>query len=289
MLTTCLRVLGLYGLATFLLATTAQAVEPVKETSQAFKLGVASQMDSDLQGQKQKIGTSLDLRYQWQRDGQEKSLAFRSLQLQVSVNGQESLSTFMSRAKFVRTEKGKTDEVKAENAPEPLRKLLQDSFDVPVCKLQVDQNGKEVKRTLLAGPGAKSLVDNNLIANALLFHPPFPQDKSEWEADSEVSMGEGGSAKGKLSYQKVASDKGVQLVKVSGKLMNDSFQRPGTPLTIKDSIYVVSGEQTYDLAQQEWVSGKLTMRVSFKMTMGEKLVGTATGTMIASLEKLRAK
>ena len=36
-----------------------------------------------------------------------------------------------------------------EKAPADLKKMLQDSFSVPLCKLQVDENGKEVKRQVV--------------------------------------------------------------------------------------------------------------------------------------------
>jgi hypothetical protein len=160
---------------------------------------------------------------------------------------------------------------------------------VPLCKIEVDNNDKEVKRTIVAGAGAKTLVDNGLIANAVLFHPAYFTDKDEWQSDAEISMGNGGFAKGKLTYKKVPGGKGGQAVKVTGTLSNDNFKQPGSPLVIKDVKYVVTGEQTYDSAVKEWVSGKLTLDVAMTMTVDDKTVGTSKGTMIVTLEKPPAK
>ena len=211
------------------------------------------------------------------------------MKVKASEGEKELMNSFMSRAKFVNTQNGQTQEVPFDQAPDELKSMLKDSFEVPLCKIEVDNNDKEVKRTIVAGAGAKTLVDNGLIANAVLFHPAYFTDKDEWQSDAEISMGNGGFAKGKLTYKKVPGGKGGQAVKVTGTLSNDNFKQPGSPLVIKDVKYVVTGEQTYDPAVKEWVSGKLTIDVSFQIVFEDDTKVSNKGTMVMTLEKLPAK
>lgn len=279
------RFVGVVSLAALALGARARAAEP-EAAGHSFKMTLASRMDMDAQGQKQKIDGDTELRYTWQRGGRERTLRFDATAAKMSVDGREVMNTTMSRAGVVNVRQVTKEEVPFDKAPPEVQKQLQDSFGAPVCKVQVDEEGKEVKRMVIAGPGARALVDNGMIANALLFHPPFPAGRDEWQADAELSMGNGGYAKGRLTYQKVPGGKGGQAVKVSGTLTNDGFLLPGTPLAFKAARYVVSGEQTYDAAQQDWVAGKLTIDVSFQMTLNNQPAGSAKGTMAVTFEKL---
>jgi hypothetical protein len=278
------RFFGVVALAALAPAAPIRAAEP--EAGSSFKVALVSRMDMEVQGQKQKLDGDTELRYTWQRNGREKTLRLDRTAVKASMNGQEMMNTSMSRAGVVNVRQTTKDDVPFDKAPPELQKQLQDSFGAPVCKIVVDEEGKEVKRQVVAGPGAKPLVDNGMIANALLFHPPFPAGRDEWQADTELSMGNGGYARGKLTYRKVPGGKGGQAVKVSGTLTNDAFPQPGTPLVIKAARYVVQGEQTYDPAQQEWVAGKLTIDVSFEMTANNQPLGSTKGTMGVTFERL---
>jgi hypothetical protein len=267
----------------------ALAAEPDAGATHRFKLAIASKLDVEILNQKGKVNADTEIVYLWQRDGNTRTLRVESLQVKASQDGAESMNNFMSRAKVVQSANGATEEIPFEKASDELKKTLQDSFDVPVCKIQVDEAGKEVKRNVVAGPGARSLVDNGMIANALLFHPPFHADKDEWQADAEISLGSGGFVKGKLTYKKMQGGKAGQAVKVTGTLTNDNFKLPGSPAAMKNVRYVVNGEQTYDPDQKEWIAGKLSLDVSYQMVADDKPVGMAKGTMAVTLEKLPAK
>jgi hypothetical protein len=289
MLRTPIRFLGAGCLAVLVVGVLVRAADTEKEAVHAFEFKIALNMDMDTQGKKQKLDADTEVRYSWKRSGRERTLTLLSARVRMAVDGQSRVNTSMSRAKFESVEQGKPNVIAVENAPEDLKKLLQDSFDVPVCKVEVDENGREVKRTVVAGPGAKALLENGMIANALLFHPPFRRDQAEWQADSEISMGNGGYAKGKLTYKRTAGGKGGQAVKVSGTLTNAGFKQPGTGLTVKNAKYVVSGGQTYDPAQQEWVAGKVTIDVSFEMADDDRPLGSAKGTMLVTFAELPGK
>jgi len=259
-----------------------------KEQNRSFKVTLESRMEMATKSIKHQMDADSVIDYTWKRQGNERTLIFDSVLLKVREDGKQSMNTFMSRAKFANTKDDQTKEVLFEKAPDQLKKLLRDCFDAPVCKLQLDESGKEVKRTVVAGPGAKVLVENGVIANALLFHPPYMGGQKKWSAPAEITMGNGGFAKGELTYE-VAGGKNGQAFKVSGTLSKDKYKLPDGPLTIENAKYLVSGQQNYDPAQREWVSGKLKIDVSFEMTDGDKSVASAKGTIVASFEALAPK
>ncbi len=287
MLWVIFRFVGVVAPALILVPVFAAASDPNQRHS--FKLSIASDVSMEVQGQNQKINSDTVLNYSWGHRGNERILNFDSALVKVNKDGNQIMNIFMSLAKFANTEDGKTEEVPFADASDDLKKILRDSFGAPVCKLRVDENGKEVKREVIAGPGAKDFIDQGMIANARLFHPPFDRARDEWSAPTEVSMGNGGYAAGELTYKKVAGGKGGQAVKVSGTLTNDTFKLPGKPLAIKKAKYVFDGEQTYDPARREWVTGKLGIDVSFQMTAGDTPVASAKGTMTLSLDPLPGK
>ncbi|NLE58732.1 MAG: hypothetical protein GX616_10250 [Planctomycetes bacterium] len=249
------------------------------------KITITSTVNTRTQGEGHRIDAYTEVYYTWRRKGLEHVLSVDSLLVKARINGEESMNTFMSRAKLVNTEQGQTQEVSFDEASDELKKTPRDSFDVPLCILQVDASGKETRRTVVAGAGAKSMVDNGMIANALLFHPPFPPQRKEWQADAEFSTGNGGSAQGKLTYTTVPGRGPRRLFKVSGKCSRESFRLPDKPLTMKDVLFVVSGEQTYDPAQRAWVSGKLAVDVSFQMITDDQTTTSAKGKMTLSCEE----
>jgi hypothetical protein len=259
---------------------------PGKEVTHRFKMTTAANVDVEYQGEKHKLTADTELRYQWTCNARERSLTFESILAKARTNDDELTEIYMSREKLATTKEGKATVVPIATAPEELKKKLEDSFGVPLCKLEVDGNGKEVKRKVVAGDGAKALLDKGMIANALLFHPPFRRDVDEWQADTMFSVGDGSYASGKLTYKKTDGGKAGQLVKVSGTLTSKDVKTPGLPGGTTQGKFVVRGEQTFDPLHQEWVSGKLTIDVSMEMTVGGQAVGSAAGTMVVTFEKI---
>jgi hypothetical protein len=282
------RCLAACGLGLLALGAFVAAAEPDKDSPATFKVVLASKMETDIQNKKQKFATETEYVYAWKRNDNVRELTYESVRVKFDSE-KEQFSVFMNRDKSITTQSGAIQEVTVDKAPEDLKKKLQDSFGAVLCKVEVDANGKEVKRTVIAGPGAKDVIDSGVIANALLFHGPYYPDKDEWQADAEISMGKGGYAKGKLTYKKVPGTKGAPTYKVSGTLSNDAVAIPGSPVSIKDAKYVVSGEQTFDPAQKEWTAGKLSIEVSSQTIVNEQPLGTTKGTMVATFEKQAAK
>jgi hypothetical protein len=210
-----------------------------------------------IQGQTLNMDAETKFSYTWRRDGEQRVLTCDSLAVKVTLNGQVTQDSTMSRDRF--TEKGGATklDVSREDAAPQLREMLEDSFDKPLCTIVVDKDGKELKRAVTAGPGAKALIDNGMIANARLFHVPFPAGADKWQWSNEVSMGNGGFARGNLTYEKTKpADKNDPLVKVqvAGELTNEEFQAAGG-VRIKNAKYQTSGEQSCDRAEKDWSTG----------------------------------
>jgi hypothetical protein len=251
----------------------------------AFKFTLISQLDTQVAGQQQKVDADTDVQYTWTRDGDKRILSFDSMRTKVKMDGQETMAVFMSGEKFATREQGKTKVVPIEQTPPQMKTVLQDSYGVPICILHVDQNGREVKREVVARPGAKNMVDQGMIVNVMLFHPPYMPADREWLAPAEVSMGNGGVAKGELNYKR-AEVGGGNVVTVSGTLSNDRYQQPNSPVTMKDAKYVIAGEQTYEPAIKDWVATKLTMDISFTIEAPGEPPGQAKGTIVATMNEV---
>jgi hypothetical protein len=282
------RFVGALCLAWVLIWGGASAGEPGKEVAHQFNIAIIADLDMDTQGKTQKIVADTEVRYQWARTGRERVLTFESMRVKASIDGKHLMDSAMSREKMTTMENGKAKVILIADAPDALKSMLEDSFGAPMCKLRVDENGKETKRTVVAGPGAKALIDGGVIANAVLFHPPYLSEKDEWQADADLSVGNGAFAKGKLAYKKVKGGDGGQAVRVSGTLTNDGYKLPANPLTHKVK-HVVSGTQTYDPAQKEWIAGKFTIDVSMQASTDDAVVVTGKGTMVLNFKKLPGK
>jgi hypothetical protein len=244
-----------------------------------FKSTVQSKLVMAEGGQDHKVEADAVIEYEWKRDGKVRTLVFHEMSARTALDGTERENTKMSRTGFEDANRGKT--IKLEEAPDQLKKLLSNLFGTPVCELEVDAAGKELKRTILAEPGAAQIIEQGgMIANTLLFHPWYSTDTNEWQARMEIGTGQGGVAGGNVTYTKVTSGKGVQAVKVSGTLTTDGAK---VPTGLK---YVVSGEQTYDISLGEWVAGKLTMDVTID---SPERAAKGQGQMLCTLEMLPLK
>lgn len=249
----------------------------------AFKVSIQSKLDVVTDGPKQTLDAETRLSYTWRTSGPQRELMLDSLYVKVSNNGMPMVESSMNKDKFVSVEQGKTNELLFDQAPAGVKNLLQDGFRAPLYHFQYDTSGNRAQQKVVAGPAAKSLVSNGMIANALIFHP-FHPGQDNWQSDAEFSMGNGGYATGKLDYRKTSGDK----YDVRGTLTNAGYKQPETEVTVKDARYVVAGEETYDAQQKEWIAGKLAIDVSFKMFLADKAIGTSAGKLDVTFEALPA-
>src|SRR5262249_28779892 len=143
MLQIALRLLVCTAMAPMLIGSFGRADDAGQ--SHSFKFVIEAQLKMKIQGVERKMDTDTSLHYTRKRSDKQRIISFDSMLVKVNQDGMQSMNVYMSRAKLTNSTEGKTDEVKFENAPDELKKILQDTFSVPLCKLQVDENGKEIK------------------------------------------------------------------------------------------------------------------------------------------------
>lgn len=249
------------------------------DETQHFRINIDSTIDMEITGKKQNVTALTELAYQWRKDAKGRTLFLDSTFVKAEMNGQPLMNTLTNAEKFLETKGDKKTEILINDANDELKKILVDSYTAPICVLTVDASGAETERSIVAKEGAKSQIDNGIIANCTMFHPPYFADKQEWERQTEFSAGNGAYVKGNLLYKKGEKTATGQKVTFSGTLTNPGYLRPGTPLKMENNIYKISGEQTYDPASKEYVSGKLVIDVSFDLSVSDKAIGNAKGKM----------
>src|SRR5205823_3642701 len=119
------------------------------------------------------------------------------------------------------------------------------------------------------------------------FHAPFFADRREWKAARAISLGNGGTARGELTYKKLKSSDHQTLVQVSGVLSSATFQ-DDKGVTAKDVRLVFNGEQTYNANLNVWTKGSATVEMSMQLTFGDT-VGDSKGTIKLTMERLDSK
>ena len=271
-----------------LLGATLEAADSIPEKSASFEIKIEGVVDQELGPVKQNLITSTEFRYSWQRRGRECTLSVDEARTKVSMDGKEIMNAFLSREKFVYSQNGQIQEIPIEMAPDKLKEVLQ-TYGAPLCRLEVDDNGKELKRTIVAAGAAEIMIKNGAITNGCMFHPPYPPNDNEWSTKGEMVVGTNGLVTGTLNYKKAPTADAPHEVVVSGTLTNDAFMQPGTNIEHKNIRYVVEGKQVFDAAQQEWISGERTAKSTYRIFADGESVGTGAGTLKITFRKLPAK
>lgn len=229
-----------------------------------FVLQIRSTTSSELFGKKGNSEGTENLRYLLKQKGREVTVLFEEIAIQRS-----DLSVHMTRDKFTDRMKGQVFERTADSTPMDIKTILHDTLNTPICKLELDDKGGEVRRTVLAGPGAKSLLERGLLAHALFFHVRSPLGKDVWQADNEIGLGKGIFAKGKLTYEKVKEQPtgGQVKVKVAGQI-----PYTGTGF-ISRATLGIRGEQTYDLLSHRWIAGEMDITIISHYELEGRAIG----------------
>ena len=269
------------GFAGVLMCAIFTAAVRRNETSNAFVVKIVGQTVAPIEGKQRTADSVTEFRYTWSRIGQERTLSFDEFRLRVKIDGSEVVNTLMCRAKRVTVERGEVFEVPFEVAAPHIKKVLADSFGSPICKVMVDDNGKPITRKMVARDGAKLILEHGLVANALLFHPPFLTKQNEWEFESEISLGNGRFATGTLHYLKLARSSKGQIVKVTGTLTNSE---PTEGIT--ETRFVVTGDQVFDSTVNEWVSGSLLIDCEFEPEKPKTPSAIVKGKLSVNFERL---
>ena len=170
-----LVLLGVF--ATFAIAQPA----PKEAKGNRFRVGLDSKMTTTGGGKKTELEAAASADYSWQRNDKTRTLFFGGMTMKLNENGKEVSNTTLSRAGLFNHRAGEKSDITYEDAPEPIREMFRDLFDSPICEIEVDAVGKEIKRKVLAGRGAAGIVNDGFIANCTMFHPWYSPDKDEWQ------------------------------------------------------------------------------------------------------------
>ena len=285
------RILGLNLLLLFLTAATCAADSPQDFD---YKLTLSGQTEMERDGKKHKIGNDTVVRYTRRRDGKDGhsiQVICQSLAVKHSIDGVVAEDGFMDREKTSLTG---SDGRKLEQfaAQEPaLKKQLEASFGTVLAKLELDDDGVELKRTVSTDPGAKDVLENGVVMHCLLFHAPYPKDKTMWTRPIEYNMPGGAEASGELKYEKSddtsyePSAKNLKTVKVSGSLIAPVVRDSGRRIVARKVKMEIQGEQTFDTELREWVSGAHTATINFPLNDGDRET-TAKCVMTIKLERV---
>ena len=265
----------------------AHAQDSSKSTATTFQLSIGSTMDMQVENTPQKLNTETDLKYIWERpEPGKRVLSLQQTGVRVFLNGKTTLNTIMNQYGTATVENGKSKTTPTADTSDEVKLMLTDSYSAPLVILDVNEQGEVLKQEVVAKPGAKSQVDNGMITNCSLFHAPFFVDKEKFDRNIEISMGNGGFAKGTVTYRRAKDyDPKSPKLTVSGKATKDKFQPSSAnpAMTLRNAVYDISGEQQFDPELGEWVAGTITMKVSFQLFSEEKAVGQADGTMTCKL------
>jgi hypothetical protein len=298
---------------------------PGGRAGESFHLNIASQLNLYVNNVSQQMDGDSTLAYTLCRRDREVTLSLDWLRSRICRNGMPQVYATLSREGVVQHSREPEERMPCAEAPADVQALLGDAFGGPVARIELSEWGEDLRRTVVAGPGARAMLEPGLIGQARMFHVMFPPDNDRWLAAVEMNLGSGGAVRGSLLYEKVsapgtsapgngaaaapgtpvpaaaaalapggaavpaapgsATPPGQVLVKVSGTLLNEVYQDPVSKLTYRNARYVVKGEQTYDLQRHEWLAGELNVTFSIPLEQEGQNVGSAYGTMRLTLER----
>jgi hypothetical protein len=269
MITSSQRVLAIGSIFAAVVCFTLHAAEP---EGLNYKLTIDAPVKANFDGE-QVNAVHTEIQYTWRRSGQTRTLILNQIDHKFTYNGNSKHEFTMSRKKIsIRMSKYvvEMNQDFAKASPET-QTILKDTFDVPLVTLKLDEQGRETSRQINAGPGAKDLLDTMLLANCLIFHPPFPSGKTDWQSPAEVAFW-GHNAKGPLTYKKLDGSPSTYEIsgKISGTLQNPKIGQPDSNVGVKKAQYAATGQQTFDPLKQEWTHGTIRFEVNFEQSTKDK-------------------
>jgi hypothetical protein len=204
-------------------------------------------------------------------------LSLHSFERSYRQNGQSILETKASRARF----QGRVQpdapvfNVSLKDAPPPMQEILK-NFDVVTASLLLNDDLKVVDRKYRSDGPQRAMIET-----LLSIHTPIPKGVDSWESPTQLVMGYGQTARGKLRFEKdklgTGKSSDIVKVKVSGVLKAEGVVAGNF---IKDGTYTVTGEQIFDSHTHEWTSARWSVAVANELANQAGLtVAQAKGTM----------
>ena len=229
-----------------------------------------------------KLATKTEIHYRCISRGELLAMYQVSHYFKRSIDGNLMEESTATRDKLVKTTPDGTQVILVSNAKQEFRDYIAAVFEQPVCVLTLDSDGKAGKVTIPESPASKSPETADLAKNLQFFHTQFPAAKDKWEQERAFSFGLEHPS-GTLTYEKrkPAEDApNIIPVAVSGALSATLAGKNGDKLSV---TYTLSGEQRYDIAAKQWLSGKLELKFTSDADPANKIPGGYSGTATVTL------
>jgi hypothetical protein len=211
-------------------------------------------------------------------------LALHSSEMTIRQGGQPVLETRLDRNRLQGrlAPEAPVMNVTARDAPLIVQEILK-RYDTVWATMSINDDYKEMGRKFRYEGPMRAVTET-----ILSIHTPIPKGADSWESPTQLAMGHGQTAKGKLRFEKIkpaATAKGqdaarstdVVTVKVSGVLKAEGVV---AGRFIKDGTYTVTGEQTYDMHTKEWIASTWSVVVANDLVnQTGQTVAQARGTM----------
>ena len=253
-----------------------------QKKASSFALSIKGNVTVKAGERSQKLETDTKFAYTISHEKSKYQIQLDRAELEVNVDGKVIMSAVLSKDLF--EDRANKRKLKADDAPEPLKKMLRDSYGTPIYEFEVDANFKETRGKVIARDGAKQTIHNGQVENARMFHQPFHAKSKTWKSKVKYALGNGNYATGELNFEKQAAQGDTVPVKVSGNLIPEGQQNN---LKIKNGKYVVTGMQNFNTRNNEYESGEQNIAVSFDLYQGENKMVENTGKMTLTLKKTK--
>lgn len=229
----------------------------------SYKMSSHTDMTTNVNGQALNIATPVTLRYDNFMGKDAEVVQLKEFQYQVQSGGHTSFFVEMDKDHIGFHNGGKKQNVPFAKADQRNKALIHNLFNIPLARMSVDKEGKELRRTVNEGSvGGKAY--NATVHNVRWFHARFGA-KNTWEETRTFDLSKGGTISGKLTFRKLIEKdaQGNTVVQVNGVMTQaKTVTLRGEFKNIK-AFFV--GEQSYDEKRKIWVSGRTEVWLSYQL------------------------
>lgn len=258
---------------------------PKDASESRYLVKLASKMTMNVgQAPATKIDADTGFYYRHWDTNSEKWLGMDGMSVTAKVGGVVRSRMQMSKDKMVNVGPDGIEQItKPEDDPQ-VADMLSQAFGLPCYKLKKSGKGELSDGKYLVELGAGP-INQDVIANMLLFHPPDPQSKKQFNSPTKMATGMNGFAEGNLMYKLLGGKGNERKYSVAGKLKFENLEKPGAPVVAKQGTYDVTGEQTFNTETKRWSSGKLTFKISMDMEIQRTINASSTGVIVATMSE----
>jgi hypothetical protein len=272
------RTPSIWQLATLLFLTGTFGGNAFGQTTRPYLLTFELSLDVESGGEKVKMGATGEAGYVWNlKEPTVRLASMDSLHMKMLVNSAPYKETTITRDRYVDITNGKREEQARADASETMERFYVEYFDRPHCKVELDAQGREKSRKIIASDYVKSKMGTGMASNVFFFHPPPPPGDA-WESDAALEGGgKGNLFRGKIRYRLKSHEGNKQVYEAAGELK--IAPEDGAAGESKSSGDMkITGEHVYDADQKEWISGAFMTQLSIDAVEGN-VTAKSKGTM----------